>query len=175
MAAAVLRIGHTGITVSDLERSMRFYRDVLGFEVSAPVQVSGPLFDALTGVPGCVVDVAFARGLGQTIELLSYREPADRRTSTLRSCDPGFWHLCLKVRDIEAVVRAVHASGFAPLSDIQTVTDPPLQGLRAVYVRDPDGVALELLQEPPGVSLEDLHLQTRWNGEGQNPAERATV
>ena len=161
-AATVLRIGHTGITVSDLDRSMRFYRDVLGFEVSEPVQVSGPLFAALTGVPGCVIDVAFARGLGQIIELLCYRAPADRKISQLRACDPGFWHLCLKVRDIDAVIRAVLSAGFEPLSEVQTVPEGPLQGMRASYVRDPDGVALELLEEPRGVSLEELHLQTLW-------------
>jgi glyoxylase I family protein len=161
-AANVLRIGHTGITVSDLDRSMRFYRDLLGFEVSAPVQVSGPLFDHVTGVPGCVIDVAFARGLGQIVELLCYQAPAGRRKSTLRSCDPGFWHLCLKVRNIEQVVRDIRTAGFEPLSDIQTVADPPLQGMRVVYVRDPDGVALELIQESAGVSLEELHLATLW-------------
>jgi catechol 2,3-dioxygenase-like lactoylglutathione lyase family enzyme len=162
IAAEVLRIGHTGITVSDLVRSMRFYRDVLGFEISAPVQVSGPLFERLTGVPGCVIDVAFARGLGQTIELLCYRAPVDRKASNLRACDAGFWHLCLKVRDIERVAEAMLAMGFAPLGDIQTVVDGPLQGMRALYVRDPDGVVLELLQEPPGVSLEELHLRGLW-------------
>lgn len=162
-AAEVLRIGHIGITVSELDRSMRFYRDTLGFEVSAPVQVSGPLFDNVTGVPGCAIDVAFARGLGQIVELLCYQAPADRKKSTLRSCDPGFWHLCLKVRNIEQVVRDVRAAGFEPLSEIQTVTEPPLQGMRVVYVRDPDGVALELIEEPAGVSLEELHLAAPWS------------
>jgi catechol 2,3-dioxygenase-like lactoylglutathione lyase family enzyme len=161
-ATDVLRIGHTGITVSDLDRSMRFYRDLLGFEVSAPVQVSGPLFDQVTGVPGCVIDVAFARGLGQIVELLCYQAPAGRRTSTLRSCDPGFWHVCLKVSNIEQVVRDIRAAGFEPLSEIQTVADPPLQGMRVVYVRDPDGVALELIQESAGICLEELHLATLW-------------
>ena len=156
-AVTVLSTGHTGITVSDLDRSTRFYREVLGFEVSPPVRVSGPFFEKVTGVPGCVIDVAFARGAGHIIELLCYREPGDRKTSTLRACDPGFWHLCFKVRDLDQVVRAVRASGFEALSEIQTATDPPVTGLRVVYVRDPDGVVLELIQEPPGVSLESLY------------------
>ena len=156
-AVTVLSTGHTGITVSDLDRSMRFYRDVLGFEVSAPVQVSGPFFEKVTDVPGCVIDVAFARGAGHIVELLCYRQPADRQVSTLRACDPGFWHLCFKVRDIEQVVIAIRAGGFEALSEIQTATDPPVRGLRVVYARDPDGVALELIEEPPGLSLESLY------------------
>lgn len=153
-----LSVGHVGITVSDLDRSVRFYRDALGFEVSRPVQVSGPFFEKVTGVPGCVIDVVFARGLGHIIELLCFRAPADRKTSTLRSCDPGFWHLCLKVKDIEQAVRAIRASGYEALSEVQTAVDPPAQGLRVVYARDPDGVVLELIEEPPGLSLESLYL-----------------
>ena len=153
----VLSTGHTGITVSDLERSMRFYRDVLGFEVSPPVTVSGPMFEKVTGVPGCVIDVAFARGAGHIVELLCYRAPDGRKTSTLRACDPGFWHLCLKVRDIEQVVRAIRAEGFEAVSEIQTAADPPVKGLRVVYARDPDGVVLELIEEPPGLCLEQLY------------------
>lgn len=156
-AVEVLSTGHTGITVSDLDRSVRFYRDVLGYEVSVPVQVSGPLFEKVTGVPGCVIDVAFARGAGHTLELLCYRRPAGLRPSTLRACDPGFWHLCLKVRDIERVVQAIRAGGFEPLSDIQTAAEGPVAGLRVVYARDPDGVVLELIEEPPGVSLEEVY------------------
>jgi glyoxylase I family protein len=155
--STVLSTGHTGITVSDLDRSIRFYRDVLGFEVSPPVQVSGPMFEKVTGVPGCIIDVAFARGAGHIVELLCYLTPADRRTSTLRACDPGFWHLCFKVRDIEQVVRAARAFGYEALSEIQTAIDSPVADLRVVYVRDPDGVVLELIEEPEGLSLESLY------------------
>lgn len=106
-AVTVLSTGHTGVTVSDLDRSVRFYRDVLGFELSPPVQVNGPFFEKVTGVPGCVIDVA-----------------------------------------------------FAALSEIQTATEGPARGLQVVYIRDPDGVVLELIEEPPGLSglsLESLY------------------
>lgn len=155
-----LSVGHVGITVSDLDRSVRFYRDALGFEVSPPVQVSGPFFEQVTGVPGCVIDVVFARGLGHVIELLCFRAPADKKTSTLRACDPGFWHLCFKVKDIDRVVRTIRESGFEALSEVQTAVDPPVQGLRVVYARDPDGVVLEMIEEPPGLSLERLYFNT---------------
>jgi len=156
-SSSVLSTGHTGITVSDLDRSIRFYRDVLGFEVSPPVQVGGAMFEKVTGVAGCIIDVAFARGVGHIVELLCYRAPADRRSSTLRACDAGFWHLCFKVRDLEQVVRAARAYDYEALSEIQTATDPPVTGLRVVYVRDPDGVVLELIEEPECLSLESLY------------------
>ncbi|HTW38466.1 MAG TPA: VOC family protein [Steroidobacteraceae bacterium] len=154
----VSSIGHTGITVSDLDRSIHFYREVLGFAVSAPVHCTGEMFERVTGVPGAEIDVSFVRAPGHVIELLCYRKPEGRVRSTLRSCDPGFWHLALKVSDIERVVQSVWRAGFEPLSPVQGVGEGPLAGLKVVYVRDPDGVVLELLEEPPGVVLEELYL-----------------
>ncbi len=154
----VSSIGHTGITVSDLDRSIRFYRDVLGLPVSEPVHCTGEMFEKITGVPGAEIDVSFVRAPGHVIELLCYRKPEGRVRSALRSCDPGFWHLALKVSDVQRVVAAVASAGFEPLSAVQGVGEGPLAGLKVVYVRDPDGVVLELIEEPPGVVLEELYL-----------------
>ena len=136
--------GHTGITVSDLDRSIRFYRDLLGCEVSKPVRAEGPFFETITGVPGHV------------IELLCYRNPPGR-TSTLRACDPGFMHVCLKVADLDKVVALVRTAGFQSVGAVQKAEGGPVDGLKVVYVRDPDGVVLELIEEPPGVVLEQVY------------------
>jgi len=154
----VRNTGHTGITVSDLDRSIRFYRDLLGCEVSAPVRAEGPFFEAVTGVPGCRIDVAFARLPGHVIELLCYRDPPSR-PSTLKACDPGFMHVCLKVDDLEQVVQQVRGAGFMALGTVQRAEGGPADGLKVVYVRDPDGVVLELIEEPPGVVLEEVYFR----------------
>ncbi|HUN72984.1 MAG TPA: VOC family protein [Steroidobacteraceae bacterium] len=154
----VSSVGHTGITVADLDRSIHFYREVLGLPVSQPVRCTGEMFEKITGVAGAEIDVAFVRAPGHVVELLCYRKPEGRVRSTLRSCDPGFWHLALKVSDIERVVAAVGRAGFQPLGAVQAVSEGPLSGLKVVYVRDPDGIVLELIEEPPGVVLEELYL-----------------
>jgi len=148
--------GHTGITVSDLDRSVSFYRDLLGCQVSAPVRAEGPFFEAITGVPGCQIDVSFARLPDHVIELLCYRHPPGR-VSTLRACDPGFMHICLKVEDLERVISLVRSAGFQAVGPLQVAQGGPVDGLKVVYVRDPDGVVLELIEEPPGVTLEDIY------------------
>ena len=157
-AVKVRSTGHTGITVSDLDRSIRFYRDLLGCEVSPVVRAEGPLFEAVTGVPGCQIDIAFARVPGHVIELLCYRNPPGR-ASTLRACDPGFMHVCLKVADLERVVARVREVEFQPVGAIQRAAGGPVDGLKVVYVRDPDGVVLELIEEPSGVTLEDVYFR----------------
>jgi catechol 2,3-dioxygenase-like lactoylglutathione lyase family enzyme len=154
----VLSTGHTGITVSDLDRSIHFYRNLLGCEVSAPVRAAGPLFETITGVPGCQIDIAFARVPGHVIELLCYRNPPGQ-VSTLRACDPGFMHVCLKVADLHRVVEEIRGAGFQPVGPIQQAEGGPVEGLKVVYVRDPDGVVLELIEEPAGVVLEDVYFR----------------
>jgi glyoxylase I family protein len=149
-------VGHTGITVSDIDRSCRFYRDVLGLTVSKVIRVSGPSVGRITGVPDAVLDVAFVRCPGHVIELLSFAEPLVRHASKLRTCDPGFLHLCFKVSAIDAVIAAILAAGFETLSPIETMQHGPAAGMRVVYARDPDGVVLEFAEEPPGISFESL-------------------
>ena len=153
----VIGVGHTGITVADLERSIAFYRDCLGFEVSEKVRVGGPIFENVTGVRGAEIDVAFVRAHGHFIELLCFVKPDDRAASTLRACDPGFMHLALKVQHLDKVVAAIKAHGFEGLSPIQTVPEGPAKGLRVVYARDPDGVVLEFIEEPRGIVMEYLY------------------
>jgi len=158
LSPRVLRVGHTGITVSDLNRSLHFYRRVLGFPVTPPMRIEGELVERITGVRGAKMDVAFVNAPGHPIELLCFREPAEPHKSILRPCDTGFFHLCLRVRTIDEVVAAAAASGFEPQSEIQTIDGGPFHGMRVVYLRDPDGVWLELAEDATPVSFEEIML-----------------
>jgi glyoxylase I family protein len=149
-------VGHTGITVSDLGRAIAFYRDVLGLPVSGKVRASGPLFEKITGVSGADLEVCFVRAPGLIIELLQYLNPPGV-ASTLRQCDPGAFHLAIKVQNIEGVVAASTKAGFKAFGDIQTIPEGPVRGMRVVYARDPDGVVLELIEEPPGIVMEEVY------------------
>ena len=145
----IVGTSHTGITVSDIRKSMAFYRDVLGFEVSEIFDCHGELFEGITGIDGVHMEIAYAEAPGHTIELLKYVSPGDCAPSTLRTCHPGHMHLALMVEDIEAVADAAKAGGFEPMSPvIPTVKDGERKGWRAIYLRDPDGVVIELMEEP---------------------------
>jgi catechol 2,3-dioxygenase-like lactoylglutathione lyase family enzyme len=141
-------IGHTGITVSDLDRAVGYFRDALGLEVSDPVRASGELFEQVTGVPGCVIDIRFVTAPGHTIELLCYSGPADRESSGLRPCDNGHFHLCLDVDDIEAVIEVGRPYGFEPVNPVQVVASGPRAGTKVIYTRGPDNLTVELMEHP---------------------------
>jgi catechol 2,3-dioxygenase-like lactoylglutathione lyase family enzyme len=137
---------HTGITVSDIDRAIRFWRDVMGFEVTEKVRRGGAFFETITGVRGAEIDIAYVKAPGHLIELLEYVKP-DKAASQARPCDPGHMHQCFTVDNIDAVVEAARAGGFEPVGPIQTVATGPRKGARAVYVRDPDGIVLEFIEE----------------------------
>lgn len=146
MPFRIIAADHTGITVSDLERSLKFWRDVLGFELSHRAHQKGELAEQITGVPGAEILIAVVKAPGHKIELLEYRAPADRKKLEARPCDVGSVHVALAVDNLEAVLETIAASGWRAAGQPQTLMVGPNAGKRVIYVRDPDGTTIELMQ-----------------------------
>ena len=128
---------HTGITVSNLERSLAFWRDVLGFELSHTAHQKDELAQEITGVEGAEIKLAVLKAPGgHKIELLEYLAPADRKRANLRPCDVGSVHVALLVEDLDAVLAQIAASGWEAAGKPQTLKTGPNAGKRVVYVRD---------------------------------------
>ena len=146
----VLAADHTGITVSNLEQSLAFWRDVLGFELSHTAHQTGELAREITGVADAEIKLAVLRAPGgHKIELLEYLAPPDRKRRVgLRPCDVGSVHVALLVDDLDAVLESIAASGWKAAGKPQTLTTGPNAGKRVVYVRDPDGTTIEFMEMP---------------------------
>jgi glyoxylase I family protein len=145
-------VDHTGLTVSNLERSLAFWRDVLGFELSHRPHQTGQLASEITGVPGAEISIAVLKGYGHKIELLEYLAPFGRKKIGLRPCDVGFVHVALAVDNLDAVLNTIAASGWEAAGKPQTLAAGPNAGKRVIYVRDPDGTTIEFMQSPPAKS-----------------------
>ena len=145
----IIAADHTGITVANLERSLAFWRDVLGFEFSHRTHHTGALAGEVTGVPGAELTLAVLKAPGHKIELLEYHAPADRVRAQLRPCDVGSVHVAFTVDNLDAVLERIAASGWKAAGSPQTLTSGPNAGKRVVYVRDPDGTTIEFVQPPP--------------------------
>jgi catechol 2,3-dioxygenase-like lactoylglutathione lyase family enzyme len=145
----IISADHTGITVSNLERSLAFWRDVLGFELSHTAHQKGELAQEITGVEGAEIKLAVLRTPGgHKIELLEYLAPADRKHADIRPCDVGSVHVALLVHDLDAVVERIAELDWKTAGKPQRLQSGPNAGKRVVYVRDPDGTTIEFMQPP---------------------------
>jgi glyoxylase I family protein len=149
----ILAADHTGLTVTNLERSLAFWQNVLGFELSHRAHHTGELASEVTGVPGAEISLAVVKAPGHKVELLEYHAPTNRKRADLRSCDVGSVHVALTVDDLDAVLSAIAASGWRAAGKPQMLTTGPNAGRRVVYVRDPDGTTIEFMQPAPHQEL----------------------
>lgn len=133
-------VHHTGITVSDLDRSIAFYEQ-LGFEVVERMEEEGEEVELGVGVPGAKLTVAMLEGPNSRLELIQYLEPANGPAPHPNN-GIGAAHVCLEVEDVDAAVAELREQG------IEFVTEPITHeaGIRWVYAKDPDGITAELLQ-----------------------------
>ena len=137
-------IHHTAISTADLERSLKFYRDLLGFE---QVYASGwkpgaEAADKITGLKNSSAELVMLKAGNACIELFQYSSPEARPGDPWRpACDHGITHLCLYVSDIQAEYQRLKAAGMVFHCPPQTMGD-----VSATYGRDPDGNIVELLE-----------------------------
>ena len=140
-----LRLSHLGICVSDVEASLRFYRDALGFEVKSELEVKGEPSDTLLRLRDVALRAVYLRRDGLTIELLHYASPGHVGDGKPRAMNAlGLTHLSLRVDDLDAIAADLSARGFALLDD--TRVDSPQLRARAIFATDPDGTLIELVE-----------------------------
>jgi catechol 2,3-dioxygenase-like lactoylglutathione lyase family enzyme len=143
-----------GFTVADLDRSVAFYTQVLGFERVSEAELDGDAYETLLGVFPVRMRVARLRLGSEQIELTDYLAPASRPfPPDSRANDRWFQHIAIVVSDIDRAYALLRKHGVEHASSgPQTLPDwnPNAGGIRAFYFRDPDGHYLELIQFPPG-------------------------
>src|SRR6185437_14321300 len=134
---------HFGICVSDLDRSVRFYCDALGFEKAESHEI-GTEFARLMDFPDVAVTSQFVRRDATAIELLAFDEPAPFGPRERRAVNQlGLTHLSFRVRDVAATVQRIVELGGAVVESSRTEIDLGGAGLEFVYCTDPDGVRVE--------------------------------
>lgn len=138
----IVGFSHVCIAVSDAEASLRFYRDVLGFDVFFDVELEGPPMEVVTGEEGARGRMIGGMLGGTVVELLEFkhRDFARRPENTL-----GYTNISLSVGDIDAAVAAISAAGVQP--EQQPVD---IGGVRMFFIRDPDGTPIEFVSYPNG-------------------------
>lgn len=140
------RLSHIGICVSDLERSTAFYRDALGFRVLSELSVSGREAEQLLDLDPVLLHAIYLERDGTRIELLHFEEPGETGAPGPRPMNKlGLTHLSFRVSDLDEVLAGVEANGGQILK--ATRVDNPRFETTAIFVTDPDGLRIELLEQ----------------------------
>ena len=142
-------VHHVGITVADMDRAVEFWERLLGAASRDRRVLQGPQLGTMVGYPGihiesCWIDLP----AGVALELLRYLDRDDHPYDP-GTAHPGNVHVCLRVDDMDAAHAHAVACGASAVSDRPIdVQAGPRAGARLAYLRAPDGVTVELVQEP---------------------------
>lgn len=152
---AVQSIASVGFTVSDMDRSIAFYRDVLMFRPVRDIEVDGPEYDQLYGCFGVRARIVRMQLGEQQIELTQFISPPDLRPIPVPSYSHDLWfqHFAIVVRDMDTAwvqLRKHHVRQISPRPQTIPTSNQAAAGIKAIKFRDPDGHNLELLWFPEG-------------------------
>ncbi len=141
---------HAGVTVSDMEAALRFYRDGLGLEVISDGSASGATAARIWAIDPGDVRVVFLRvpGSDAVVELFEF-SGIERHSASARPMDYGAGHFCLFTDDAVALLSHMEGLGFrSRAGEVVEISRGPHAGAKAVYLIDPDGYHVELYQRP---------------------------
>jgi catechol 2,3-dioxygenase-like lactoylglutathione lyase family enzyme len=143
-------INHVCFTISDLERSIEFWRHLLGTEPESRVEYTDPHDQAVTGYPGLHVSAAYFALPGDVLlELFQYRTPPGVPAPSSETHVVGSAHLGLVVDDLDEAYERLQGTGATFRSDGPVpIEGGKHEGARSMYVRDPDGITIEILELP---------------------------
>lgn len=146
-------IDHLNIVVRDIETTIRFYCDLLGFRQTNRATLQGEWIDTVAGLPGIRAEVVFLElpGNGPRIEVLQYLTPAGQNLPAHSLANTlGLRHFALRISDMVATVERLRAAGVRFVSNPVEVPAGILKGSSVrktlCYFHDPDGVLLELAE-----------------------------
>jgi len=147
----VIGAHHTCYTVKEMGRSLAFYKDLLGFEiVHERPAVTSEYFRAIIGFPDAVVHAILLTipGTDHHLELFQYKHPVGV-AQDLTPNNPGSSHIAYAIDDLRALYKTLKEAGVEDfISDPIYLNEGPNKGGWALYLKDPDGIPMELFQLP---------------------------
>ena len=157
-------VGHLGIHVSDIDQSLHFYRDLLGMEQIARFDESDDVVRGVVGYPDASLKTAHLRIPDSDLfmEVIEYVAPVGTPVDP-QPANPGTVHLTFFVDDLQSAYDELVAAGVKPAGRVTDIPDAdrengPLASMphihriiggKSVYMTDPDGIRVELMQPGP--------------------------
>jgi catechol 2,3-dioxygenase-like lactoylglutathione lyase family enzyme len=142
---------HSTIVVEDIEKSLHFYRDILGFKVQLDQEMGGEELSNVLGIPGVKIRIALLQvGQQETglVGLLSFLSPKGEKVE--KKPQASFHHALVFVTDdIDEVYNRLKNAGEKPISASVTIKIPGAGSVKIFACLDPNGVLVEIDQFIP--------------------------
>jgi catechol 2,3-dioxygenase-like lactoylglutathione lyase family enzyme len=152
--AQAKKVEAIGFTVSDMDRSVKFYTDVLQFKKISDAEFHGEQWEKLVGLFGVRIRVVRLQLGDEMIELADYLTTGGRSIpENARSNDLSFQHIAIVVSDMDSAYRCLRKFNVPHVSTgPQTLpaSIPGAAGIKAFYFQDPDKHNLEIIYFPRG-------------------------
>lgn len=151
MTSPVIGVMHAILTVSDMEKALHFYRDLLGLRVTFDEVHEPAVIEQLTGYENPDVRAVVVEAEdGTEVELVKFRRPLGRTQVERDWCDAGLSMLTFRVADLDISIRELREAGIEFTSEPVVQVLPDHSTVRAVYCYGPDGVTICLGELPRG-------------------------
>jgi glyoxylase I family protein len=138
----IKKYSHSGFIVKNLNRSLEFYRDILGMELKMRWIETPEQCDVGMGVPGCTLELAQLVGYGGEIELIQFLT-AEGTDAPIAPNHISIGHPSFEVNDLASLVEYLESKGVKMASERMIV---PELNITWIHALDPDGIRIELMQ-----------------------------
>jgi glyoxylase I family protein len=142
-ALEIESFSHVCVGVSDIERSLDFYRRIFGAEIVFDVELEGESLESVTSTEGAKGRMIGLLIGGAVVELLGLG--AASSTAPRERIRVGYTNISFSVQDLDDAVRRVRALGYEPAGEPVAIG-----GVRMFFVADPDGTRVEIVEFPAG-------------------------
>ena len=136
-----MKLNHITIVVSDIEKSKKFYKEILGLDSTFEEEIGGDQFSKVTAIQNLKLRFAVLKDKesNMIIELAQFLKPE-------AEIHRDFRHIAFEVDDVDRIYSALKERNIETLSEPVTISDPrpKINGKRFFYFRDPDGNLIEL-------------------------------
>lgn len=145
-----MQFNHVGISVTDLDRSIAFYREMFGMEpLGEPFVFKGPQMAEIMDIPDVEGRMCMIAKGSMWLELFEFTSPRGKQKGrNYPVSDHGYSHFGMTVDDVQATYDRLKAAGVPIHGRLQTFAGG---GMRAAYCRDPDGNVFEIMQPGQGM------------------------
>jgi catechol 2,3-dioxygenase-like lactoylglutathione lyase family enzyme len=148
--ARITRFDHASFTVADIDRTVAFWRDVMGLDLDDLSPRTQPWLGAVVGRPGATCRIAHMTGHGCHMEFIAYDEGFGGENVFGPATRPGAAHVAFYTDDINGMAERIVAAGGSLMGEITfCAAEGHNRDCLAAYACDPEGIIIDLIEDLP--------------------------